>query len=70
MHSFQYTACVADTKTLTQHDAEQVQTTIRMPVSLNTRAKIAIAPFQGMSINQLCIEGLEIRVKQLEEATQ
>lgn len=42
-----------------------VTTTVRFPDELMTRAKIACA-IHKTSIQQLCAEGLEIRVGQLE----
>jgi len=57
---------VAETKTLTQNDTEIVQTTFRLPEEFLRQVKMAAAEY-GTTINQMCLDGLQLRLKQLRE---
>jgi len=58
---------VADNKTVSQHDSELEHTTVRIPNDLKVRAKVVAAQTPGGSLQQLVIEGLELRLAQVEK---
>lgn len=55
-----------DRDTVTQSEGEMVKTTVSIDPNLLERAKIA-AIVHKSSLQQLCAEGLEIRLKQLDK---